>query len=336
MKLFKPITISFALLLIGTVSIYYFLYRTTDEKYDKNIAIFIPAIHPAMDEIERGIKETLLQNKTQSYSFNTYNANGNKTLLRAQADEIAQQYYDCVFTIGTVCTQTMFEITKKKEMDMPVVFTAVDDPVKIGIVHSLKSSGNNLTGSTIEDDFDKQFDALIAIKPTIKKVLFVYDPADGSGHEKREQTIEHVLKKRNISLKSVHIYQANEIQQKVEPLLDEDFDVIFIYTDHTTVSGVDSLITLCNRYNITLYASDLSSSDKGAAVAFGVTEYEHGKNAAQKALEILHHNKKPSEVPISPVENQKIKINTKTMKAQNLNLSDDDLARIKNEGGIII
>jgi putative ABC transport system substrate-binding protein len=299
------------------------------------IAIFLPAIHPAMDEIEKGIKETLTQHSDQHYIFTTYNANGNKTLLQGQAQEISHNNYAAIFTIGQLCSHTMFEVERKKDLDTPIIFTAIDDPVAMGIIKSLKSSGNNLTGSIIKDNFDDQFDAILTLKPTIKTVLFVFDPGHGRGLDAVTKEVASVLKKRGITLKTAEIFSNNEIQQKVEPLLDT-VDLVFIYTDHTTVSGIDSLISLCNRYHIPLYASDLNSSDKGAAAAYGITEYDHGRNAAEKAIAILKENKKPSEVPITAVPSMKLKINRASAAKQGLILTPEDIERVRAQGGEII
>lgn len=302
-------------------------------KTDYRVAIFAPAVHPAMDEIEAGFKDGLKEGN-KSYHFDTYNANGNKTLLRAQAEEIIQKGYDLIFTIGTMCSHTMYTLTSKKGITTPVVFTAVDDPVKLGLVASLETSGNHLTGTTVQDDLEGQCDALLRVKPDTKNVLFVYDPADGAGRDELCSHIAKALEKRGVGCACIQVFQAHEIQQKVMPFI-EQADVVLIYTDHTTVSGIDSLIALCNRFGKTLYASDLNSVDKGAALAYGVREFDHGMQAAKKALQILQDGKVPALVPVTPVQEQRLKINTATMQQQGLELTRDELEKIARQGGII-
>jgi putative ABC transport system substrate-binding protein len=287
------------------------------ENNAKRIAIFIPAVHPAMDEIEAGFKTAVEKGGSQAYAFTTYNANGNKTLLRAQAEEIAQQNYDLIFTIGTACTHTLHTVTTKKGITTPVVFTAIDDPVKLGIVQTLDSSQNHLTGCTVQDDFENQFKALLEVKPETKHVLFVYDPSDGANRDDLVNTLRTTLNRMQISLATVQVFAAHEIQQKVVPFI-ESCDVVFIYTDHTTVSGIDSLITLCNRFGKTLFASDLSSGQKGAALAYGVQEADHGTCAAHKGLKILDDGIVPAQIPVTPISTQRLVINTKTMRQQGL------------------
>jgi putative ABC transport system substrate-binding protein len=169
------------------------------------IAIFEPIPHPAIEDITRGFKEFLEEHGTRPYTFNTYNANGNKTLQRSQAEEIAQQNYDLVFTIGASCTQLMKELTSKKNIHTPVVFSAVDDPVGMGIVASLTSSKNNMTGVIETADYPQQLAVLAALKPTTRTMLLVYDPTHGTGLDKDKQQLEELAATYGISLKAVAV-----------------------------------------------------------------------------------------------------------------------------------
>jgi putative ABC transport system substrate-binding protein len=102
-------------------------------------------------------------------------------------------------------------------------------------------------------------------------------------------------------------------------------DVVLVLKDNTIVSALDALVRLCNRYGITLYASDLNSGEKGAALAFGVVEKEFGTQAGKKALTMLEQQQQPQEIPITALNEFKVTINTTTMHQQNLLLSPTQL-----------
>lgn len=330
--------ISIVLISCGLViccAIYYGVSKKTHAVADYRVALFVPAVHPAMTEIVEGFEETIHSLGDKKYVFDEYNANGNATLLRAQADEIIQHGYDAVFTIGTQCSQTMFELSKKRKSKMPQIFTAVDDPIAMGFAVSLAHPGGNVTGTTDTPAYDEQIDALLHVKPDVKTVLLVYNPAQGRGLEKNREELEVALYKKNIALRTVAIAHQNEISQKVANFL-TDVDVIMILTDHTTVAGIDSLITLCGRYGITLYASDLNSADKGAALAFGVREYDHGSSGARLAKIVLENKQVPGDLPIRPVQHRYLKINSKMLGQQNVSLTQEELAQLKKEGVIVV
>lgn len=296
------------------------------------IALFAPASHPAMDEIAEGFMKTMKKENALTYQFDHYNANGNKTLLRAQAEEIIHQNYDLVLSIGADASRTLHELTHKKRLSMPIVFTAVSDPVSLGIVSSVQSSGNNLTGVEDMPDYKDQINRLLDIKPSTQRILLVYDPVGkGNVHEKCAQDIKKIAADKDVIVSFVQVFHTNEIQAKVQPLL-TNIDVVMILTDHTTVSGIDSLISLCNKYNITLYASDLNSGIKGAAIAYGVTEYDFGADAAGLALRILAEHKLPKDIPVIEPRSKKLTINRSTMKKQGLILSAQEIETLEQKG----
>jgi putative tryptophan/tyrosine transport system substrate-binding protein len=304
---------------------------STNKTY-KRIALFSPATHPAMTEIEKGVKETMSKEGKQLYSFDSYNANGDKTLLRAQAEEMVIKKYDAIIPVGASCTQTIYELSSKKQSNTPIIFTAVEDPNMLGIDQSVYP----ITGITDVPNLQAQLEQLLEIKPAIKTVLLVYNPAGSPGLEKRKNTLEQLLNNQDITLKTVSVFNANEIMQKVPSHL-ENVDVVWIFTDHTTVAGLDSLITLCNKYQITLYASDLNSAKRGAAIAFGVSEYSHGQAAARKAFLILDQNNKASDIPISNLGHEMVLlINPTAAKTQNLEIPEDKLTVLMQQNKVEI
>ena len=314
---------------------YFFVKQKSSKRSDYRIALFVPAVHPAMTEIINGFEETMRSLSNKKYSFDEYNANGNATLLRAQADEIVQGAYDLTFTIGVQCSQSLFELSQKRQSKMSQVFTAIDDPVEMGIVQSLTHPGGMVTGITDSMLYEKQVEALLHVKPDIKTVLLVYNPAQNRGLEQHREELENVLRAKHIGLRAVAVAHQNEITQKVPHFL-SDADVLMILTDHTTVAGIDSLITLCGRYGVTLFASDLNSGDKGAALSFGVLQKDYGVLGARLAYRILEDKQSPASIAVHPLEETYMKINTKTMEHQGLHLSKERLAQLQKEGVIIL
>lgn len=299
------------------------------------VALFVPAVHPSMDDIEAGVRENLGNGDRYQITIDTYNANGNRTLLRAQAEEIIQGSYDLAVTVGAQCSQVVHELVVKKHILLPQVFCAVDDPIKLGLVSDLNGASNSTTGILSTSDYARQLKALVSVKPTAKKILLVYDPAHGSGLEKDRRALEKEAHNLGLAFATLEVGNANDIAQKLPGLLPST-DVVLVLTDHTTVSAIDIVITLCNRYQVLVYTSELNSVDKGAALAFGVTEYEYGKVAASLAYRILVDHHLPSQIPPVKMKMQRIKINNKAAKLQGLELMDAQLNVLRTEGAIII
>lgn len=283
------------------------------------IAIFEPASHPALDEIVQGFIETLSQSKKQ-YVFERFNANGNKILLRSLAEEILQNKFDLIFTVGIECSLTIKNLSIKKQCSTPIVFTGVDNPQKIGLV------GERITGVSTQPCYPQQIEILTDLIPSVKKILLVYDPTQGCGLESDKDQLTLILKKKNIELTAIEIESISEISQKATAYMAQ-IDVVMVLKDHTIVSGIDSLIELCKRYHKPLFASDLNSGIKGAALAYGIREYDSGAEAGLKAQLILEYFKKPSEIAVSSMKTFKMLINKKAAETQGFMLNSQKFSQ---------
>jgi putative ABC transport system substrate-binding protein len=275
------------------------------------IAILTPTTHPSLEQIEKGFVDTMEKHFRQKFTVKTYNALGNKTLMRSEAEEIALGDYDLVFTIATQATRTMKEVFEKKKLSTPIVFSAVPFPLEMDLVASEASSGNQLTGVKETTDFAKELEIL---RNKARAVLLVYDPSSPSLTSNKEE-IETILTSMGIKLKTVEIFKTNEILLKTAPFI-EEADAVLVIKDNTVVSGLDVLVKLCDQKGKLLIASDLDSAERGVPYAFGVSELIYGEEAAKKALLILDEYQRPRDIPITtpPPESFIFKINEKRMK----------------------
>jgi putative ABC transport system substrate-binding protein len=246
----------------------------------------------------------------------TYNAQGNKTLMRGEIEEIAEKGYPLVFTIGTLASQMTTEVFTKKNMNTPIVFTSVNDPVGCHIVRSEQTPGGHVTGIKELLDFQKELELALSFKPNIHRILLVWNPMEPS-LAKDVQEIDAHLSKKGIKLLTVEIFQTNECMAKVSPLVAKS-DAMLVLKDNIVVSGLDTLIKLCNLHRIPLIASDLDSPDRGAALGVGVREVDFGIEGAKKALQILDQRVPAGDIPVTPVSPITYKINREAAISQGI------------------
>jgi len=284
-----------------------------------SIAILTPASHPSLEQIEKGFVNTMKAANPGKYRFVTYNAQGNKTLMRSEIEEIVRNNYALVFTIGTTTSQMTTECFTKKELAIPIVFASVNDPFGFHIVQSEASSGNMVTGVKELLKLNEELAALLSYKPQIKTILLVYNPAE-PGMVKDQQEMAQLLKEKQIILKSVEVFQTNELLAKVTPFMSQ-VDALIVLKDNTVVAGIDALVKLCDRHQVPLMASDLDSPDKGAAFGYGVYEFDFGVESAKKALQIINEKIPPSDIPVTPVSNFILRINPAAAERQGIDKS---------------
>ena len=308
----------FALVSVGSV---YVLFHKQDsvsvsvkkkkEGKPYRIALMIPTSHQALTRIVQGFTEHFDSELPLDYTL--FNAHGNRVLMKAQAEEVIAHKYDLLCTVGAATSLMAKETIAQRNASLPLVFTAVSEPSKIGLVTA--GDTRQMAGVTEEHDYAQQLDWLLFLKPSVKRMLLVYDPTQGSGLQSEYEKIAAVCKQRGIHLDALVISNQREIHQKMTSVLDHH-DAILILKDNTVVSGIETVVQICNANGITLFVSDLDSVDKGAALGFGVHEYDFGVEAARKAIDLLTHKKIDAQV--TTLTNSYLKVNTQTMKAQNL------------------
>lgn len=284
----------------------------------KRIAILTPISHPSLDEIERGFRNTLFEKKSKLFRIDTFNAHGNKTLMRSEIEEIIRKEYDLVLTIGAVATQMCSEVFFKKNISIPLVFTCVHDSLTLNLANK-----NHLTGVQELIDLKQELILLQKYCPELKNLLLVFNPLE-PGLEQDRQSLLTLTKEMHWNLITVEIFQTNELMLKTTPFMAKA-DALLVLKDNQVVSGIDALIKLCNQHRIPLMTSDLDSPKKGAAFGYGVYEVEFGKEAANKAFQILIYRTSPAAIPITPLNEFHFKVNKQAAKQQGVTDALSDL-----------
>lgn len=291
------------------------------------IAILLPALHPSLTLIENGFKETLAE-LGLSCTFTEYNANSSKTLMHAQAQEIVASAPDLIFTVGAHASMMVYQLLAKQQIAIPLIFSAVSDPISRGLVPSLTAPGPIATGIADVTAFEPlQVQTLLTFKPNVTQILLVYDPSQGPAFDNNVATFAQLFKQHGITLQPVVVQHHNQVVDKTATALDTLLRThnaatiaIMILTDHTTVTAVDGLIKLCNNHGVTLFTSELESVDKGAALAFGIDQYAYGKQAALQAAQILKEHTAISTIATKELDDFKIKINVAAAERQGLTI----------------
>jgi len=290
----------------------------------KQVAILAPTLTPEMSCIIEAFKETLTQSSKHTYSFKVYNSDGDRTLLRSHVEDISSQPFDLLFTIGAACSQMAKEITTKREKPIPMVFTAVKHPVDMGIVASMESSKNHITGvsSTGPDRLKKLAGVIPFLAPQVRKVILICDPSQNGGYiEKEQNELVKELGELNIQTKVINVYTIPEITEKLNSFIDQA-DMVITLQEHTIMQGIGKVVELCNKAQVPLYSHSEEAAQQGASVVFGFSSSAFGIQAAKVAYIITDQGKKPDQIPITLMpEKFKIVVNKEATKKQNLPIS---------------
>ncbi len=123
----------------------------------KSVAVTAIVEHPALDAVRDGVKEGLAAEgfeEGKNLKWQYQSAQGNTGTAAQIARKFIGDQVDVIVAIATPSAQAVAAATR----DIPLVYSAVTDPVAAKLVPSMAASGTNITGASDALELDKQID----------------------------------------------------------------------------------------------------------------------------------------------------------------------------------
>lgn len=209
---------------------------------------------------------------------------------------------------------------------IPVLFTAITDPVIAGLVDSNEAPGGNATGTSdlppnaVED----QIGLIPDVVPGAKTVGILY----ASGEDNSVVQVEMARDAADalgLEVREVTVTNSNEVGQAAESLA--DVDVIYVPTDNVVVSALPSVIQVAESRSIPLIVGEGDSVREGGIATIGINYFDLGYKTGQMALRILEDGDDPATMPVERLEDVGLIVNPAAAERMGVTLSEEFLAR---------
>jgi len=287
--------------------------------------------HPALDAARNGFIEALKSKGFEdgkNIKIDYQNAQGEIATAQTIAQNFVSQKEDLILAIATPSAQAAYNATK----DIPILITAVTDPIKAGLTKSLDKPDTNVTGTSDDVSIEKQLELLKKLLPNSKKVGVIYNSSE-SNSEIQLENIKKAVPNFNLELVSVGVNNVNEITQALNSILDK-IDVLYIPTDNLVVSAMPLISNTCFKKNIPIIGSEEGQVASGALATNGIDYFKLGFQTGLMAVEILN-GKKVSQIPITTLSELSMVINIDAAKKLNINIPEDISNKAKKiTGGV--
>lgn len=292
-----------------------------DKKWVIGVVQFVS--HAALDADEKGFEAGLASAGFKdgvNVTYIRHNAMGDVGKAQVIAENFAQQKVDLIHSIATPATQEVARV----HQSIPVVFSAITDPVGAGIVPANsapgKKTGTNMTGVSDQWPVGLQMQTYAKVVPQARKWGTIYNPVEFNSTT-HVRALQEAAKKLGLTLVEVKVASSKEVAQAAASLVGK-VDAIIIAADNTVVVDFEAIVNVCNQNRIPLFAGDVDSVARGATAAYGLDYYLVGYAAGKKAALILKGSK-PGDIPWGPVEKFSLVLNQKAAVAQGVRLSDE-------------
>ncbi len=310
---------------------------TGEQPKDKVFKIGITQIveHDALDAARKGFIKAL---EDKNYKDGTnikidfQNAQGDMPTTQTIAEKFVNDNADLILAIATPSAQAAFNATQKAKKDIPILITAVTDPVDAKLVKSLEKSETNVTGTSDAFPINAQFDLIKKLVPQTKKIGMIYNTSEANSGLQIEEA-KKVAPSYGYEIVGAGVTSSNEIPQALSAIIDK-VDVIYIPTDNMVAAAAPTITNICYGKNIPVFGSELGQVKGGAVATAGMDYYKLGYETGLKAVEVLE-GKKPSEIPVTILKDSSVAINEDAVKKLNIKVPDDIKASAeKVTGGV--
>ncbi len=237
------------------------------------------------------------------------NVRGDEEQAMATLRKWKQEKVDLICAVGTGAARLAIqEVT-----DIPIVFTAVTNPVLSGIAESWDHPGRNVTGSSNWIGMADKLRIFKECVPHMKRLGVIYDP-DNPVPVAEVAEARDKVESMGITLHEVTIKKADEIAPAVAKLAAENIDALWVPIEKLVYENMPEVAREARPRRLpvvssTLKGLGLEQGDPITLLAVTV-DYEHlGRLSAQTAIDILAGGKAPGDIPIRTMSRYSVVVN---------------------------
>jgi putative ABC transport system substrate-binding protein len=252
---------------------------------DKTVALTAIVEHPALDAARDGVKDELKAagfEPGKNLKLEYQSAQGNT----GTAAQIARKYVgekpDVIVAIATPSAQAVVAATKV----IPVVYSAVTDPVAAKLVKTWDASGTNVTGVSDLSPLAKHLELIRKVTPGAKRVGVIYSPGEANS-----VAIVEALKKEaaaaGMTLVEASAARSVDVASAAQSLVGKA-DVIYAPTDNNVMSAFEGIVKVAQQAKLPVVAADTDAVKRGAVAALGLNYYDLGRQTGKVVVRILN------------------------------------------------
>ncbi|MDF2673505.1 MAG: putative extracellular substrate-binding protein [Clostridiales bacterium] len=275
--------------------------------------------HGALDSAREGFIDALKSKgfeEGKNIEIDYQNAQGDMPTAQTIAQNFVSAKVDMIFAVATPSAQAAYNATK----DIPILITAVTDPVEAGIAKSMEKSETNVTGTSDDLPIEKQFELLKKLLPESKKVGILYNTSEKNS-EIQVENAKQAAPSLGLEILTAGITNTNEISQSLDSLLSK-VDVIYVPTDNLVVAAIPLITSQAYRKNIPVIGSERGQVDGGALATNGIDYYKLGFQTGLMAVDVIN-GKSPKDIAIKTLQEMEIVVNTDAAKKLNITIPED-------------
>lgn len=293
--------------------------------YAADITVAVTAIveHPALDAARDGVKEGLAEEgftDGKEIDFVYKSAQG----APATAAQIARQFVGDAVTVIVPISTPSAQAAAAATTDIPIVFTAVTDPVAAGLVPQLAAPGGNITGISDMSPMADHVALIKEITPNVKTIGVLFNPGEANSVS-LVQRLKEVASGAGLTVVEAPVTKSADVQAAARGLVGK-VDAMYVPTDNTVVSALEAAIAVAEENDIPFYSGDTDSVQRGTLASIGFNYFDVGVETGKVVARILK-GEKPGDIDVTFASGTDLFVNKSAAEKMGVTIPDAVIAR---------
>ena len=231
------------------------------------------------------------------------------------ANTFAGKDVDLMCGIATPMAQAEYSVAMKS--DIPVIFTAVTDPVAAELANADGTPVGEITGTSDKLPVELQLKMIREILPEAKTIGIIYTTSEVNS-ESAIAEYKELAPNYDFEIVDSGISSSADIPLAADTLIGK-VDCITNLTDNTVVASLPVILSKASAKNIPVFGSEIEQVKIGCLAAMGLDYVELGKQTGEMAAKVLKGEAKASEMNYETIKEAAFYGNTEV--AENLGIT---------------
>ena len=288
------------------------------------IGIIQPMEHESLDAAREGFVQALADHgytDGDTIVLDYQNAQGDSSALLTISQRFVGDDCDLVLAIGTGAAQSIASQTS----EIPILITAVTDPVDAGLVQSSEAPGTNVTGTNDMNPIREQLELIPEILPDAQTVGLLYTSSEDNSILQIEEA-KAILEEMNLDYVEQTVTGSNDVQQAVQSIVTR-CDAIYIPTDNTFASAMPLVGSVVMESGTPVICGATGMVEAGGLITLGLNYYNLGYQTGEMAVQVLE-GADPASMPVQSQNQYDYVVNEEMLSALGMELPQSLLEKM--------
>ena len=314
-KLLAPLLVV-GILLTSLISLHQLKADKKKDVFRIGISQFIT--HQSLDATREGFVDELAKQgyvEGENIEIDLQNAQGEQRNLKTISQQLAESS-DVVLAIATPSAQSLANTTQT----IPVIFSAVTDPVSAKLVESREHPGGNVTGTSDQssDAISTQINLIKKVLPKAKTIGILYTQSEPNSVVQKDEA-KRLLEEKGFTVVEKTILDSNNVKAAAESLMAE-VDMVFVPTDNIISSTMETVKQVSIKHKVPVFGGSTEMIAVGGLYNYGTNYEELGRQTARMLIRVLK-GEKPENIAVELPEKLELHTNKEMADALGIDIS---------------